>query len=367
MFLEKITILNFKNHKSVDLVFSSRFNCFLGHNGVGKTNLLDAIFYLSFFKSAFNHIDNQSILHGESFFKVEGVFNKKNKQEIVHASLKVGEKKLLKHNKVICEKISEHIGRFPVVMITPYDTDLVRDGSEVRRKFVDAIIAQTDHIYLSNLIKYNHHLKQRNALLKLFYEQRSIDHAQLEPYNHQLITLGIAIFERRTLFMNEFLPIFQEFYESLTNSAELVSLTYESDNVADDFEGYFKSVFDKDYHLQRTTIGIHTDDYEFKIGDVSLKKFGSQGQQKSYVIALKLSQAQYIYNNTGLSPMLLLDDIFDKLDDARISRLIAMVIKPPFGQLFISDARPERSTVMLTQALENVKLFQLVDGVIEVV
>jgi len=365
MFLEKISILNFKNHKSVDLSSFGRFNCFLGHNGMGKTNLLDAIFYLSFFKSAFNHIDNQSILHGESFFRVEGVFEKNEKKEIVHASLKVGEKKLLKHNKVICEKISEHIGKFPVVMITPYDTDLVRDGSEVRRKFVDAIISQTDRVYLETLIRYNHFLKQRNALLKQFYERRSIDHAQLEPYNFQLITLGKFIFERRQHFMIEFAAIFQNFYTNLTNSAEIVSLKYLSDCEEADFETSFKNAFEKDYHLQRTTLGIHTDDYEFKIGEVSLKKFGSQGQQKSYVIALKLAQTQYIYNESKISPILLLDDIFDKLDDARIARLISIVIKPPFGQLFITDARPERSTVMLTQALENVKLYHLGENGIE--
>ena len=365
MFLEKISILNFKNHKSVDLVFSNRFNCLLGLNGAGKTNLLDAIFYLSFFKSAFNHIDYQSILHGESFFRVEGTFTKNQKHESVHASLKLGEKKVLKHNKVICEKISEHIGRFPVVLITPYDTDLVRDGSEVRRKFVDAIISQTDKVYLEDLIKYNHYLKQRNALLKHFHEQRSIDHEQLAPYNYQLIALSKQIYTQRKLFMEEFLSVFQYFYTTLTNSAEVVSLNYISDVESPEFAANFTQAFEKDYYVQRTTQGIHTDDYEFKIGDMSLKKFGSQGQQKSYVIALKLAQAQYIFNHTTLSPILLLDDIFDKLDDARIARLIGIVITPPFGQLFITDARPERSTVMLTQALENVKLFHLVNGEIE--
>jgi DNA replication and repair protein RecF len=365
MFLEKISILNFKNHKSVDLVFSERFNCLLGQNGAGKTNLLDAIFYLSFFKSAFNHIDHQSILIGESFFRIDGVFHKNNKTETVHASLKSGEKKLLKHNKIICEKISEHIGRFPAVMITPYDTDLVREGSEMRRKFIDAIISQTDKTYLEHLIRYNHYLKQRNALLKQFYEKRSTDHAQLEPYNFQIISLGLKIYERRNLFMNQFLTIFQHFYKALTNSAEEVSLTYTSDCENVDFATYFYSAYEKDYHLQRTTLGIHTDDYEFKIGDASLKKFGSQGQQKSFVIALKLAQTQYIYDNTGLSPILLLDDIFDKLDDSRIAKLISIVTQSPFGQLFITDARPERSTVMLTQALENVKLFHLNNGEIE--
>jgi DNA replication and repair protein RecF len=365
MFLEKISILNFKNHKSVDLVFSSRFNCLLGHNGDGKTNLLDAIFYLSFFKSAFNHIDHQVVLHGESFFKVAGTFQKQGKQETVQASLKVGEKKVLKHNQVPCEKISEHIGRFPVVMITPYDTDLVRDGSEVRRKFVDAIIAQTDRPYLEQLMKYNHYLKQRNALLKHFHENRSIDHEQLAPYNHQLLLLGNQLHQRRLVFMDEYLSVFQYFYKALTNSAEEVTLSYRSDVASLDFSADFHAAFEKDYHVQRTTLGIHTDDYEFKIGAVSLKKFGSQGQQKSFVIALKLAQAQYIFNHTALSPILLLDDIFDKLDDSRIARLIAIVIEPPFGQLFITDARPERSTVMLTQALENVKLMHLKNGEIE--
>jgi DNA replication and repair protein RecF len=358
MYLERISLLNFKNYESLELNLSPEINCFVGENGSGKTNLLDAIHYLSLSKSAFNKTDTQNIKHGESFFALNGWFTDAGEVQQVHCSLKLGDKKVVKLNKSVYERISDHIGRFPVVLIAPDDTDVIKEGSEERRKFFDQIISQIDRPYLETLMKYNHYLLQRNSLLKQFYERSYFDQSLLDAYTEPLLQLGQQVYERRKAFIEHFSPIFVEHYQNLTESREEVTLMYASHWHEDNFEQQFREAVKKDVYAQRTSLGVHKDDYVFNINGFGLKKFGSQGQQKSYVIALKLAQFDVIYEEKEYKPLLLLDDIFDKLDDRRIARLLEMVAGHQFGQIFITDARPERTGRLLQHIEAQINIYK---------
>lgn len=349
MFLQKINLLDFKNYEELTLQFSADINCIAGPNGSGKTSLLDAIHYLCLTKSAFSLLDSQSIRHHQDFFLVDGTFLEGGKKHQISVSLKAGGRKTVMHDKKAYERISEHIGRFPVVLIAPDDTDLVRDSGETRRKFFDNMLSQVDHAYLDNLIGYNNVLKQRNSLLKQFYERNYFDKELLETYNVQLLPLGQLIHKRRDAFMKEFVPVFRSHYQYLSESREEVDLIYESELFEENFEYEFSYATKRDLQLQRTTKGVHKDDFVFEIDRFALRKFGSQGQQKSFVIALKLAQFDAIQAAAGKKPLLLLDDIFDKLDDMRIQKLLEMISRDTFGQLFITDARPERTRQLLGQ------------------
>jgi DNA replication and repair protein RecF len=349
MFLQKINLLDFKNYEELTLQFSADINCVAGPNGSGKTSLLDAIHYLCLTKSAFSLLDSQSIRHHRDFFLVDGTFMESGKKHQITVSLKAGGRKTVMHDKKAYERISEHIGRFPVVLIAPDDTDLVRDSGEIRRKFFDNMLSQVDHAYLDNLIGYNNVLKQRNSLLKQFYERNYFDKELLETYNVQLLPLGQLIHKRRDAFMREFVPTFRSHYQYLSESREEVDLIYESELFEENFEYEFAYATKRDLQLQRTTKGVHKDDFVFEIDRFALRKFGSQGQQKSFVIALKLAQFDAIQRAAGKKPLLLLDDIFDKLDDMRIQKLLEMISRDTFGQLFITDARPERTRQLLGQ------------------
>lgn len=362
MLLENISLVNFKNYANLKLAFSKGVNCIVGNNGVGKTNLLDAIFYLSMTKSAFNNVDQQNIMHGEQFFSIQGSFNKAEAQWNVHCSLKSGQKKIFKKNKKVYEKISEHIGEFPVVLIAPYDTDLIREGSETRRKFFDSILSQIYPEYLKFLLQYNHFLKQRNSLLKQFADRHYFDQDLLEPYDVQLIKLGVEIFERRNAFIAEFKPVFTSHFEFLSSKKEQTDLTYNSDLFIPNYSSLFKENLKKDMLLQRTTLGIHKDDFDFSIEGNPLKKFGSQGQQKSFIIALKLAHFDLIKHIKGFKPLLLLDDIFDKLDDLRIKKLMNMVAGNSFGQIFVTDARPERTIAVFKSIDTKMRIFNIENG-----
>jgi DNA replication and repair protein RecF len=349
MFLQKINLLDFKNYEELSLQFSADLNCIVGPNGSGKTSLLDAIHYLCLTKSAFSVLDGQNIRHHQDFFLVDGTFMESGKKHQITVSLKAGGRKAVLHDKKAYERISEHIGRFPVVLIAPDDTDLVRDSGETRRKFFDNMLSQIDHAYLDNLIQYNNVLKQRNSLLKLFGERNYFDKELLETYNVQLLPLGKLIHARRDAFMREFVPVFRNHYGYLSESREEVDLIYESELFEENFEYEFAYATKRDLQLQRTTKGVHKDDFVFEIDRFALRKFGSQGQQKSFVIALKLAQFDAIQRAAGKKPLLLLDDIFDKLDDMRIHKLLEMISRDTFGQLFITDARPERTRQLLGQ------------------
>jgi DNA replication and repair protein RecF len=340
MHLSHISLLNFKNYHELSLDLSPEINCFTGNNGAGKTNLLDAVHYLSFCKSYFNPFDNQNILHGEDMFVIQGIFNKDEQEEEVYCAQKKNERKQFKRNKKEYNRLSEHIGLLPVVMISPEDIELVQAGGETRRKFVDSIISQADKDYLNDLIEYNRTLLQRNATLKSSYG--NADQTLMSVWNGQMTASGTRIFEKRKAFTDKFSEIFGGIYTEISGSGESVSLQYASQLLEGGFEELLARALPKDTLVQYSTAGIHKDDWLFFKDGHPVKRFASQGQQKSFIIALKLAQFYFLKNNAGTAPILLLDDMFDKLDDERISRLAEKITGKDFGQIFITDTNPGR-------------------------
>lgn len=359
MILSALSLLNYKNFESQTFNFDRKINCFVGANGIGKTNVLDAIYHLSFGKSYFNPIASQNIRHGEEFFVIEGLFEKENRDEKITVSLKKGQKKVIKKNAKVYEKFSDHIGFIPLVIISPADRDLIIEGSDTRRKFIDSVISQSDKSYLNTLINYHKVLQQRNALLKYFALNNTFNSQTLEVYNEQLHTYGSAIFETRKAFLEVFIPIFKSRYNAISNQQEPVDLSYKSDLYEQDLITLLKSSISKDKALQYTSVGIHKDDLNFEIDHYPIKKFGSQGQQKSFLVALKLAQFDFIKEQSGFAPILLLDDIFDKLDENRVAQIIELVHNDNFGQLFISDTHAERTEAIIKQVHQSYKIFEL--------
>jgi len=359
MFLNRLSLVNYKNFESVTFDFDTKINCFVGANGIGKTNALDAIYHLAFGKSYFNPVATQNIRHGEEFFVVDGQFHKNDRDEKLIVSLKKGQKKVIKRNGKAYDKFSEHIGFVPLVIISPADRDLISEGSTIRRKFIDSVISQSDKNYLTDLINYNKVLSQRNALLKYFAVNSTYNADTLDVYNQQLQTFGQPIFEKRNKFLKTFIPIFKERYATISNSSEDVNLTYKSDLFDTNLLDLFTTNLNKDRALQYTSVGIHKDDLVFKIEDYPIKKFGSQGQQKSFLIALKLAQFDFIKQQSGVPPILLLDDIFDKLDENRVAQIINLVDTDNFGQIFISDTHPERTENVVKQIHQSYKIIKL--------
>ena len=359
MHLKTLNLINYKNFKNQTFEFNSKVNCFVGSNGVGKTNILDAIYHLSFGKSYFNPIASQNIKHGEDFFVVDGRYSKDLKEEKIIVSLKKGGKKVIKRNSKSYNRFSDHIGLLPLVIISPIDRDLITEGSDLRRKFVDGVISQNDKIYLDQIIRYNKILFQRNSLLKQFYLSRTFDHDTIEIYDEQLSKIGNLIFNKRKEFLELFTPIFFEKYSIISNNKEKVNLNYKSQLKNHRLQDLLISNIEKDKVLQYTSVGIHKDDIEFLIGNYPIKKFGSQGQQKSFLIALKLAQYEVLKAKSGNSPILLLDDIFDKLDSKRVKQIIKMVNDSNFGQLFISDTDAKRTENVVKSAHDNYEIFKL--------
>ncbi|WNM18846.1 DNA replication/repair protein RecF [Flavobacterium capsici] len=359
MFLKKITLFNYKNFSEATFEFDTKINCFVGKNGVGKTNVLDAIYHLSQGKSYFNPLAVQNIKHDEEFFVVDGEFEKKERTEQIVCSLKKGQKKILKRNGKLYEKFSEHIGLIPLVIISPADRDLIIEGSETRRKFIDNVISQLDKNYLQEIIKYQKIIVQRNALLKYFALNHTFDKETLSIYNEQLNEFGQKIFEKRKQFLEQFIPIFNQYYQEISNNAESVQLVYQSDLFENNLITLLEENLQKDRALHYTSVGIHKDDLSFEIDGFQIKKFGSQGQQKSFLIALKLAQFDFVKKQSGEKPILLFDDIFDKLDETRVSKIVSMVNQEEFGQLFISDTHPERTENIVKQTHQSYKIFNL--------
>ena len=359
MFLKTLSLTNYKNFESQTFSFDAKINCFVGQNGVGKTNTLDAIYHLAFGKSYFNPIASQNIKHNEDFFVIEGVFDKQDRQEKIVVSLKKGQKKTIKRNGKIYEKFSDHIGFIPLVIISPADRDLIIEGSDTRRKFIDSVISQSDKTYLNNLINYNKVLSQRNALLKYFALNNTFNIQTLDIYDKQLHTYGSDIFKTRETFLKTFIPIFKQRYNAISNQNEEVNLSYKSDLFEDSLKTLLKANLNKDKILNYTSVGIHKDDLNFEIGTYPIKKFGSQGQQKSFLIALKLAQFDFVKQQSRVSPILLLDDVFDKLDEQRVAQIIHLVDREDFGQLFISDTHAERTESVVKQIHQSYKIFKL--------
>ncbi|NKI32827.1 DNA replication/repair protein RecF [Croceivirga thetidis] len=359
MFLKHLSLLNYKNFETADFEFHQTFNCLVGQNGIGKTNVLDAIYHLSMGKSYFNPLSTQNVRHGEEFFVIDGEFEKAEKNERIVCSFKKGSKKIIKRNGKPYEKFSEHLGLLPVVIISPADRDLILEGSETRRKFIDGVISQSDKKYLNDLISYNKVLVQRNSLLKYFAANQTFDQDTLGIYNQQLNEFGLRIFESRNRFLQEFIPIFEEQYELISNKSEITKVSYQSKLQATPLIQLLEDSIDKDRALQYTSVGIHKDDLAFTIEGHPIKKFGSQGQQKSFLIALKLAQFHFVSKESKTTPILLLDDIFDKLDEKRVAQLIALVNNERFGQIFISDTHSTRTENVVKNSNQNYKIFTL--------
>ena len=346
MFLSKITLLNFKNHETRTVEFNKKINCLIGNNGVGKTNLLDAIYYLCLTKSYFNSTDQQNILFGKDFFRLEGKLSRNKEPFDIVYKLAANKRKELIINDSPVPKLSDHIGNFPAIIISPDDSQLILGSSEERRRFLDNTISQVNHEYLDRLIAYNKVLAQRNAALKRFAETRQVDKPLIETYDQQIIGLGNHIYEARKVVIEKLYPIFQQFYKQLSFEREAVSFTYSSQLNDKPFDELLKRNFDRDIMLQRTDAGIHKDDIEFFLTPVSndrpeapvkIKRFGSQGQQKSFIISIKFAQYDFIRRNKDFKPFLLIDDIFDKLDNDRSQKLVELIAGEEFGQVFLTD------------------------------
>lgn len=365
MYLRKLTLINFKNYEEASLDFSEKINCFVGNNGAGKTNLLDAIHYLSFTKSYFNTVDLQNIRHETDFFAIHGEYQRNGgPPEQLSCIQKRNQKKVFKLNKKEHERLADHIGLFPLVMVSPYDYDLINDGSDLRRKFIDSVISQFDRVYLDDLIHYNKVLAQRNALLKQFADENYFDVSMLGILNDQLTPPAYRIFEKRKNFLDGFAPIFNNYYGLITGEKEDVTIAYLSQLLNEDLGQSLIASLDRDKALRYTTTGIHKDDLDFRINGFPLKKFGSQGQQKSYMIAIKLAQFEFTRLKVGFKPVLLFDDIFDKLDSLRVGKLVKLVSNDSFGQVFITDTQLERIDQIFRSINIGHKVFSVNGGTV---
>lgn len=360
MYLKKLSLINYKNFEQQNFDFDPKINCLVGENGVGKTNVLDSIYHLAYGKSYFNPINRQNIHHDSDFFVVDGEFIKNEKQENVLVSVKNGQKKIIKRNGKVYDRLSEHIGLISAVIISPADRDLITEGSDTRRKFMDGIIAQSNPNYLRALLRYNKALSQRNALLKYFAANNTFDRDSLEIYNNEMATSGQIIHEQRKSFVATFSPIFKKRYADISNDKEQVNLAYKSQLFdIPSWETLFEKYLQKDMILQYSSKGTHRDDLLMQIKEYPIKKYGSQGQQKSFLIALKLAQYDFIKKQLSTKPILLLDDIFDKLDEKRVAQLIALVTKNDLGQLFISDTHRERTENVVKASSDSYQMIDL--------
>ena len=361
MVLDRLIVSNFKNYSEADVALCDNVNCFVGNNGAGKTNLLDAVYYLSFCKSYFNPVDSQNIRLGEDYFAIHGNYG----GDMASLTLRRGQGKQMKWNKKTYKALAEHIGKIPLVMVSPNDQQLITGGSDLRRKFMDGVISQTDHRYLEHLIAYTKALEQRNRLLKQMWDDRMWDDAMVSIWDTQLSVNGEYLTEKRMAFVHDFLPLFSEYYHWIAGSEEPGNIDYRHDSRPMILQ--LEECRQADKYSQYTNAGPHKDDLVFLLGndnpDFTLKKFGSQGQQKSFALALKLAQFQYIMNHAGQKPILLLDDIFDKLDLLRIKRLIALVGSDRFGQVLLTDTQPGRVQAIFDEmpSLDH-KIFTVENG-----
>jgi len=375
MTLDQLHLLFFKNYDEASLTFSSGINCFIGDNGSGKTNLLDAIHYLALAKSAFASSDAQSIKQGADFFVVKGKFASATAErpETIQVSLRAGQKKIITHDKQPYDRLADHIGRYPAVLISPYDTDLIRQGSEERRRYFDSLQSQLDHEFLELLIQYNGLLRQRNATLKQGSGSHGFDTLYLQALDDQLAPLGESLSGLRLAFLTEFLPVFQRHYEQLAEGREQVIVEYKSQLPGQNFRHLLLANERRDLALQRSTTGPHRDDFVFLMDGVPVKSYASQGQQKSFVIALKLAQFELLTSRPTLEgtpaakPLLLLDDIFDRLDDKRIARLLQLVADHTFGQVFLTDTNLQRTDQALANISTDIRRFRVQAGAVNLI
>ena len=363
MILKRISILNYKNLEQVELDFSPKMNCFIGQNGMGKTNLLDAVYYLSFCKSSANPIDSQNIKHNQDFFVVQGSYlTDEGDPEEVYCGLKRRQKKQFKRNKKEYSKLSDHIGLIPLVMVSPADSELILGGSEERRRFMDVVISQYDREYLSALIRYNKAMAQRNTLLKAEVEP---DDELMNVWEEMMASAGEVVFRKRNDFINEFIPTFQSFYSYISQDQEVVNLSYESHTMQGNLLQIIRESRQRDRIMGYSLKGIHKDDLVMQLAEYPIKREGSQGQNKTYLVALKLAQFDFLRRTgSNTTPLLLLDDIFDKLDASRVEQIVKLVSGDKFGQIFITDTNRDHLDKILRKIEGEYKVFGVEQGAI---
>ena len=360
MWLKKLLLINFKNIRQAELTLSEGINCFVGDNGAGKTNVLDAVHYLSMSKSAFTMTDGQSVSHGEEFFVIEGSYlNDNQRAELVNCSFSKRGAKIIKRNGKEYERLADHVGNFPVVIVSPRDTDLITDAAEERRRYLNSFISQLDKAYLQAMMRYNAVLAERNTFLK-----KSSDEAMLQIYDMQLCEHGTKVYTLRKQVVEKMLPLVKEYYALLSEDREQVNISYRSELDQSPLSEILLRSRERDLVNQFTTAGVHRDDLLFTISDYPLRKYGSQGQQKSFLIALKLAQYRLLAEHTGEKPILLLDDLFDKLDMRRVESLLRLVSGEDFGQICITDCNKVRLEGILQSAGKHYSLFNVEAGVV---
>ena len=364
MYIEELSLVNFKNFEHAEFKFTDSLNCFIGNNGAGKTNLMDAIYYLSFCKSFLNPVDAQNIRFDQDFFMIQGKYGRLDSEETIYCGLKRNQKKIFKRNQKEYKKLSEHIGFIPLIIVTPSDINLINGGSEDRRRFVDTVISQYDAVYLENLIRYNRAVQQRNILLKQLAGRSVFQPEMLEIWDDQLVLYGQQIQAVRHNFIEKLQPIFQNYYQLISGGKETVGLKLQSDLTGHDFAQLLRDSAGRDRMLQYTSVGIHKDDFEFELAGNPIKKFGSQGQKKTYLVALKLAQFDFMKEISELTPILLLDDIFDKLDKNRVEQIVKLVADDHFGQIFITDTNREHLDQMIAGLETESRIFTISDGAV---
>ncbi|MDM8240540.1 DNA replication and repair protein RecF [Phocaeicola barnesiae] len=363
MWLKRISILNYKNLEQAELSFSRKMNCIIGKNGMGKTNLLDAVYYLSFCKSATNPIDSQNIRHNQDFFVIQGFYETDTLEpEEVYCGLKRKQKKQFKRNKKEYTRLSDHIGFIPLVLVSPADSLLIAGGSEERRRFMDVVISQFDREYLEALIRYNKALMQRNTLLKSDIEP---EEELMAVWEEMMATAGTVVYQKRKAFIDEFIPVFQSYYAYISQDREEVSLAYESHAAQGDLLQLIQESRQRDRIMGYSLKGVHKDDLVMQLGEFPIKREGSQGQNKTYLIALKLAQFEFL-KRTGsqTTPLVLLDDIFDKLDASRVEQIVKLVAGDNFGQIFITDTNRDHLDKILKKIDGDYKLFEVEGGMV---
>jgi DNA replication and repair protein RecF len=362
MILQRISILQYKNIEQAELSFSPNLNCFFGSNGVGKTNLLDAVYFLSFCKSAGNPIDSQNIRHEQDFFVIQGFYERADgTPEEIYCGMKRRQKKQFKRNKEEYHRLSDHIGLIPLVLVSPADAVLIAGGSEERRKLMDVVISQYDKAYLDALIRYNKALEQRNTLLK---SAGSPDETLLDIWEETMATCGATLYAKRAAFIEDFVPLFQKYYDFIAQGQEVVSLSYKSHAAEGSLREQLRDSRPRDLVMGFSLCGVHKDELTMLLGGFPIKREGSQGQNKTYLTALKLAQADFLKHIGLPTPILLLDDIFDKLDAARVEQIIKLVSGDSFGQIFITDTNREHLDEILRAVGKDYKMFAVADGAI---
>ncbi len=358
MYLKKLVLINFKNIAQAEITLSERLNCFVGDNGAGKTNVLDAVYYLSMSKSALSMTDGQSVRHGEDFFVVEGTYaGDSGSNDTVNCSFLRRSGKVLKLNGKEYDRMADHVGRFPVVMVSPQDSVLITDAAEERRRYLNAFLSQLDRDYLASLMRYNAVLAERNRFLK-----SSSDEQMLQIYDMQLADHAARIYERRRDIIDRMRPLVAEFYRQLSGDREQVEIEYRSELASASMGELLLASRERDIVNGFTTSGVHRDDMSLRIGGYPLRKYGSQGQQKSFLMSLKLAQYRILAEVCGERPLLLLDDLFDKLDTSRVENLLTLVAGDDFGQIFITDCNRSRLETILSRAGEKYALFMVEGG-----